>query len=261
MKKLIYLVVSILCALTGIYGIYDILTTKQDDLAVSVILILLLDFLAVFFMRKFLRPAPRHAKQPEDTTESARQSPSETPAAEPAPIVHPKRKKGSDGDYVSIDIETTGLGSDARIIELGAVRIRHGRKVAEYSQLVNPEVPIPSKVTQITGITDRDVRRQPTISKALPRFLAFCGKDMLLGHNIERFDLPIIAKEAERVGVTMPYVEFVDTLEVSQSLLPQLDRHRVVDLIRYFGIAQTERHRAADDAAQTAQIFEYLKRL
>lgn len=115
---------------------------------------------------------------------------------------------------MSIDIETTGLGSDARIIELGAVRIRHGRKVAEYSQLVNPEVPIPSKVTQITGITDRDVRRQPTISKALPRFLAFCGKDMLLGHNIERFDLPIIAKGAERVGVTMPYVEFVDTYEV-----------------------------------------------
>ena len=59
----------------------------------------------------------------------------------------------------------------------------------------------------------------------------------------------------------MPDVSFYDTLEISQTLLPQLDRHRLLDLIRYFGIAKTERHRAADDAAQTAQVFERLKQI
>lgn len=59
----------------------------------------------------------------------------------------------------------------------------------------------------------------------------------------------------------MPDVSFYDTLEVSQTLLPQLDRHRLLDLIRYFGIARTERHRAADDAAQAAQVFERLKQI
>lgn len=261
MKKPIYLILAVFCALTGIYGIYDILTTKQDDLAASIVAILLLTFLSWLFLHLFLKPGPHHKRQAANTLESSQEAPSDAPAAETTPIVHPKCKKGSDGDYVSIDIETTGLGRDARIIELGAVRIRRGRKVASYSQLVNPEVPIPAKVTQITGITDWDVKGKPTIDKALSRFYAFCGKDMWIGHNIRRFDIPVIAREAQRVGAGMSDVSFYDTMELSQALLPQLDRHRVVDLIRYFHIAKTERHRAADDAAQTAQIFECLKQI
>lgn len=167
-------------------------------------------FLAWLFMHLFLKPEPRHKHQATNAPESSSEAASDAPTAETAPITHVNANSGVEDDYVAVDIETTGLGRDARIIELGAVRIRHGRKVASYSQLVNPQIPIPAKVTQITGITDRDVRHQPTIDKAL---------------------------------------------------LPQLDHHRVVDLIRYFGIAKTERHRAADDAAQTAQIFEHLKRI
>lgn len=261
MKKLIYLVLSVLCAISGIYGIYDTITTPQDDLATSIIAILLLAFLAWFFWHLFLKPEPRHKHQATNTPESSSEAASDAPTAETATITHADTNDGVEDDYVAIDIETTGLGRSARIIELGAVRIRHGRKVASYSQLVNPQIPIPAKVTQITGITDRDVRHQPTIDKALPRFYAFCGKDTWIGHNIHRFDIPIIKHEAERVGAGIPDISFYDTLEISQVYLPQLDHHRLKDLIRYFGIAKTERHRAADDAAQTAQVFERLKQI
>lgn len=261
MKKLIYLVLSVLCAISGIYGIYDTITTPQDDLATSIIAILLLAFLAWLFMHLFLKPEPRHKHQATNATESSPEASSDAPTVETAPITHVDTNDGVEDDYVAIDIETTGLGRSARIIELGAVRMRHGRKVASFSQLVNPQIPIPAKVTQITGITDRDVRHQPTIDKALPRFYAFCGRDTWIGHNIRRFDIPVIRHEAERIGAGMPDVSFYDTMELSQALLPQLDHHRVVDLIRYFGIAKTERHRAADDAAQTAQIFEHLKQI
>lgn len=261
MKKLIYLVLSVLCAIIGISGIIDTITTPQDDLATSIITILLLAFLAWLFMHLFLKPEPRHKHQATNTPESSSEATSDAPTVETAPITHADTNSGVEDDYVAIDIETTGLGRSARIIELGAVRIRHGRKVATYSQLVNPQIPIPAKVTQITGITDRDVRHQPTIDKALPRFYAFCGKDTWIGHNIHRFDIPIIKHEAERVGAGIPDISFYDTLEISQVYLPQLDHHRLKDLIRYFGIAKTERHRAADDAAQTAQIFEHLKRI
>lgn len=261
MKKLIYLIASILFALTSVYGVYDIFVTKQDDLVASIMAVLFAAFLAWLFMHLFLKPEPRHKHQATNAPESSSEAASDAPTAETAPITHVNANSGVEDDYVAVDIETTGLGRDARIIELGAVRIRHGRKVASYSQLVNPQIPIPAKVTQITGITDRDVRHQPTIDKALPKFYAFCGRDTWIGHNIRRFDLPVIAREAERAGVGMPDVSFYDTLEVSQTLLPQLDRHRLLDLIRYFGIAKTERHRAADDAAQTAQIFECLKRI
>lgn len=258
MKKLIYLVLSVLFAISGIY---DTITTPKYDLATSIMTVLLLAFLAWFFWHLFLKPEPRHKHQAANMPESSSEVASDAPTVETAPITHVNANSGVEDDYVAVDIETTGLGRDARIIELGAVRIRHGRKVASYSQLVNPQIPIPAKVTQITGITDRDVRHQPTIDKALPRFYAFCGHDTWIGHNIRRFDLPVIAREAERVGVGMPDVSFYDTLEVSQTLLPQLDRHRLLDLIRYFGIAKTERHRAADDAAQTAQVFEHLKQI
>lgn len=244
MKKLIYLVLSVLCAISGIYGIYDTITTPQDDLTTSIIAILLLASLAWLFMHLFLKPEPRHKHQAANMPESPSEAASDAPTVETAPITHADTNDGVEDDYVAIDIETTGLGRNARIIELGAVRIRHGRKV-----------------TQITGITDRDVKGKPTIDKALPKFYAFCGRDTWIGHNIRRFDIPVIAREAQRVGAGMPDVSFYDTLEVSQTLLPQLDRHRLLDLIRYFGIAKTERHRATDDAAQTAQVFEHLKQI
>lgn len=261
MKKLIYLVLSVLCGISGIYGIYDTITTPKYDLATSIMTVLLLAFLAWFFWHLFLKPEPRHKHQAANTPESSQEAPSDAPTTKTAPIARVGTNDGAEDDYVAIDIETTGLDRSARIIELGAVRIRHGRKVASFSQLVNPQIPIPAKVTQITGITDRDVKGKPTIDKALTKFYAFCGHDTWIGHNIRRFDLPVIAREAERAGVGMPDVSFYDTLEVSQTLLPQLDRHRLLDLIRYFGIAKTERHRAADDAAQTAQVFEHLKQI
>ncbi len=252
MKKPIYLMLSVLFAISGIYGIYDTITTPKYDLATSIMTVLLLAFLAWLFMHLFLKPEPRHKQQAANMPESSSEAASDAPTVETAPITHVNANSGVEDDYVAIDIETTGLDRSAQIIELGAVRIRRGRKVASYSQLVNP---------QITGITDRDVRHQPTIDKALPRFYAFCGRDTWIGHNIRRFDIPVIAREAQRVGAGMPDVSFYDTMELSQALLPQLDHHRVVDLIRYFGIAKTERHRAADDAAQTAQIFECLKQI
>lgn len=251
-KKLAYLFWAIVCiaaAFEGLFGDMD-----GTSIGMKIFLAIVFVLIAIYLFGKF-------KDTPANTPESSQEAPSEAPTAETAPITHADTNDGVEDDYVAIDIETTGLGRDARIIELGAVRVRHGRKVASFSQLVNPQIPIPAKVTQITGITDRDVKGKPTIDKALPRFYAFCGKDTWIGHNIHRFDIPIIKHEAERIGAGIPDVNFYDTLEISQVYLPQLEHHRLKDLIRYFGIAKNERHRAADDAAQTAQIFECLKRL
>lgn len=260
MKKLIYLAMSVFCAVETICGIY-LTITGHNALLASILTDLLFAFLTWFFMHLFLKPEPRHKHRATNVPESSPEATSDAPTVETAPITHADTDDGVEDDYVAIDIETTGLGRSARIIELGAVRMRHGRKVASYSQLVNPQIPIPAKVTQITGITDRNVKGKPTIDKALPKFYAFCGQDTWIGHNIHRFDIPIIKHEAERVGAGIPDVNFYDTLEISQVYLPQLEHHRLKDLIRYFSIAKNERHRAADDAAQTAQVFEHLKQL
>ncbi|RYN04951.1 exonuclease, DNA polymerase III, epsilon subunit family [Bifidobacterium animalis subsp. lactis] len=171
-----------------------------------------------------------------------------------------KRIKVPD-NYTAIDIETTGLDtSTARIIELGAVRIRHGKPVAKFSQLVNPGFPIPADSIRVTGITDKDVRRAPDSTKALRRFLAFIGHDTLIGHNIDAFDMPIIRNEAKRDGLKPPTNQTIDTLSIARHIWPG-ERNRLVDVIRRLGIAKTESHRAESDAMQTAQTFEAMKRL
>ena len=165
------------------------------------------------------------------------------------------------GDYVCFDLETTGLlNQDPRIIELGAVRVRGGKVTGSYGQLVNPEKHIPAKVSGITGLTDMDVASSPTIAQALPGFLEFCGNDILVGHNINRFDVPVIQEEAKRAGIALRQYRTIDTLPLAQRLCPELQRHRVVDLIQAFGIASAESHRAVDDATQTAQIYEELRK-
>ncbi|RYM96096.1 3'-5' exonuclease [Bifidobacterium animalis] len=164
-------------------------------------------------------------------------------------------------DYTSIDIETTGLDTqNDRIVELGAIRVRNGRPSGSFSQLVNPNVPIPEKTTEITGITANDVIGHPGTVQALASFAAFIGDDILLGHNIRRFDLPMIQAELARNGLPPLQNQTLDTLPLAQSIFPG-ERNRLVDLIRRLDIAQTESHRAADDALQTAEVYEKLKTL
>lgn len=92
MKKLIYLVLSVLFAISGIYGIYDTITTPKYDLATSIMTVLLLAFLAWLFMHLFLKPEPRHKHQAANMPESSSEAASDAPTAETAPI-HPRQRE------------------------------------------------------------------------------------------------------------------------------------------------------------------------
>lgn len=124
MKKLIYLAMSVFCAVETVYGIYATITGRNALLA-SIVTDLLFAFLAWLFMHLFLKPEPRHKHQAENAPESSPEATSDAPTVETAPITHADTNDGVEDDYVAIDIETTGLGRSARIIELGAVRMRH----------------------------------------------------------------------------------------------------------------------------------------
>lgn len=91
MKKLIYLVLSVLCAISGIYGIYDTIATPQDDLATSIMTVLLFAFLAWFFWHLFLKPEPRHKHQAANAPESSPEATSDAPTVETAQSLMPTR--------------------------------------------------------------------------------------------------------------------------------------------------------------------------
>ncbi len=101
-----------------------------------------------------------------------------------ADIVISEEDRDLSGTFVVFDIETTGLSfSNDRITEIGAVKITNGNIVDQYSTLVNPGMPIPAKIVEITGITDDMVASKPTIEEVLPSFIEFIGDAAVVAHN------------------------------------------------------------------------------
>ena len=168
-------------------------------------------------------------------------------------VLHSKGQS-LDDSFVVFDIETTGFSqSNDRIIEIGAVKVVHGEIVDKYSSFVNPEVPIPYKIEQLTGISDSMVMDAPTIEVVLPEFLSFCQGSSLVAHNAS-FDVGFIQKNAERLGTEIDFT-VIDTVGLSRILLPELSRYRLNTVAKALGITLENHHRAVDDAGATAEIF------
>ena len=158
------------------------------------------------------------------------------------------------GVYVVFDIETTGLKPDAdKITEIGAVKIVDGQPADTFSQLINPEVPIPAGITELTGITDEMVADKPNIAAVLPAFLQFCEGAAVVAHNAD-FDTGFIRYQAGRLG--LPFDNpILDTLKLSRQLYPQERTHKLNVVAERLGVSLENHHRAVDDATATAKIF------
>jgi len=155
---------------------------------------------------------------------------------------------------VVFDIETTGFGPvNDQIIEIGAVKVQDGKIVDKYSTFINPDVPIPYHITQLTSITDEMVMNSPMIDVILPEFLEFCKDSILVAHNAS-FDVGFITKKAEFLGIKTDFT-VVDTVGMARLLLPHLSRFKLNTISKELGISLENHHRAVDDAGATAEIF------
>lgn len=162
--------------------------------------------------------------------------------------------------YLVLDTETTGLGQNARIIELAAIKVVDERIVDQRSQLIDPKVWIPSYITQLTGISNDMVRGKATMEQVLPRFLLFAQGLPLVGHNIS-FDLGMLTQEGLRLHMPVPFSIAADTLHLSRRLLPHLPSHRLQDMAQYFHIEVKAAHRALADVYTTQALYMRLLEL
>lgn len=157
--------------------------------------------------------------------------------------------------FVVFDLETTGFSPiQNRIIEIGAVRVEDGKITDRFSTFVNPDVPIPYRIEQLTGINDAMVMEAPGIDEILPRFLEFCQGAVLVAHNAS-FDMSFIEENCLRLGLEQEFT-YVDTVAMARVLLPQLNRFKLDTVAKALGVSLQNHHRAVDDAGCTAEIFE-----
>ena len=168
-------------------------------------------------------------------------------------IVNSKNQQ-LDDVYVVFDLETTGFSPDKnKIIEIGAVKVERGSITERFSTFVNPEVPIPFHIEELTSIRDDMVMDAPKIEEILPQFLEFCEGAIMVAHNAE-FDMSFIRKNCERQQLAAEFT-VIDTVALARMLLPHLNRFKLDTVAKALGISLDHHHRAVDDAACTAEIF------
>ena len=168
--------------------------------------------------------------------------------------VHGEAALPLDTEFVAFDIECTGLYSDRdRITEIGAVLFGPEGEQARFNTFVDPEMPIPSEIVKLTGITDDMVCGAPKEAEALRAFLDFCGDRPLVAHNAD-FDVGFMSAAAQRCGLAFDPV-YLDTLVLAQTLLPHLKRHKLDVVSNFLSLPEFNHHRASDDALVCGRIF------
>ena len=170
-------------------------------------------------------------------------------------ITNPKDKKIDEEEFVVFDIETTGLNSHTnKIIEIGAVKIKAGRIIDRYSQLINPGISIPYHITEITSITNEQVANQPKIDEVIGKFVDFIGDAVLVAHNAP-FDMGFIKRDIkEYLNIDLEN-SVIDTLQMARDLFPDFKKYGLGDLNKSLGLALEKHHRAVDDSQATANMF------
>lgn len=176
-------------------------------------------------------------------------------------LTEKKQKSSSYSDnYTVIDIETTGLGTDDKIIELGALIVANGTVHETYSALVKTDKKIPSEIVELTGITEEMIENEGIAEReALNKFVALCNGKTLVGHNIG-FDLNFIKSACNKNQIIFTPAKTVDTIKISRKSI-DINSYSLSAIADYFNLDYNKNriHRALDDCLLTQRIYEKLK--
>ena len=165
----------------------------------------------------------------------------------------------ADLPFAVVDVETTGMrarGGD-RVTEIAVVHVDGGRARVAFESLLDPGVPIPPRITALTGIGDAMVDGAPSFADVADRVLAALTGRVFVAHNA-RFDLAFVRAELERAADIVFRPPLLCTVRLARALVPELPRRNLDSVIHWFGLATDRRHRAAGDALVTAEVLRRL---
>ncbi|WP_167577451.1 ATP-dependent DNA helicase DinG [Ammoniphilus sp. YIM 78166] len=161
--------------------------------------------------------------------------------------------------FLVVDFETTGnkAKDGDQIIQIGAVLMEDGDIISQFSSLVNPGIPIPTFIQQLTQIDDEMVKDAPTIDEILPQMLPLLDGAVFVGHNVY-FDLGFLQQALAEHGYLPFSGPTIDTVELSRLLLPNQTGYKLTDLALELDVEHDTPHQADSDALATAQILQSL---
>lgn len=162
--------------------------------------------------------------------------------------------------YVIIDLETTGHSpsTNDKIIEVGIVVVENDEIIGEYATFLNPDKSIPSFISNLTGITDEDVKDAPSFSEKADEIVEHFDNSYLIAHNVP-FDLGFLNAELIKNNKKPLKNPVIDTVELARILFPQAPSYKLSQLAEYTDIQHIDPHRALSDAYVTASLFLKLK--
>ena len=165
-------------------------------------------------------------------------------------------------EFAVIDLETTGWSPGAAAItEIAAVRVRGGRRQGEFASLVNPGVPIPPGIEDLTGISDWMLAAAPKLPAILPGLLNFAGGCVLVAHNAP-FDIGFLRAACAECGLAWPRFTVLDTVMLARQLMDpdEVPDCKLGTLAGFFRARTAPSHRALADARATADVLGWLIR-
>jgi DNA polymerase III epsilon subunit family exonuclease len=173
-------------------------------------------------------------------------------------LLHAKELDARLDRYVTFDFETTDMDvATCGVVEIGAARVVNGEIVERFHSMVNPYKPISLRATEIHGYTDADVKDAPPFHAVFTQFHAFIGSDILVAHNGQKFDIPVLRRLAAGHAGVDDFV-FYDTLPLVRSL--SQDSGKLEDVALRCGIDVGRAHHALDDACTLALVYRELEK-
>ncbi|WP_213318465.1 putative quorum-sensing-regulated virulence factor [Chlamydiifrater volucris] len=156
--------------------------------------------------------------------------------------------------FIFYDTETTGTNVEKdRVIEIAAYNPETDESFVSY---VNPGIVIPQEASNIHGITNEVVEQAPEFPVVIESFINFCGGDaVLVAHNNDSFDLPLLESECLRHSISLPKYASIDSLKWAKKYRPDLPKHNLQYLRQVYGFSENRAHRALDDVIILHKVF------
>ena len=166
--------------------------------------------------------------------------------------------------FIVLDLETTGASptNGCAITEIGAIAVRGGEVLEEFSTFVNPQVALPEYIINLTGITDEMLAGAPLINEVYPDFIEFINrhKDVhLVAHNAP-FDIGFLKAAASALSHDWPKYEVIDTVKLARRVIDrsEIQNYKLGTLSQFFDTKALPNHRALDDVKTTVEVLHRL---